>query len=198
MRNLLLMLLATAAGIASAAPVKEIEGTWKYEDGHAFFQVRLERGGECLLGAGPASTSSAYMVQCTWTAHLPYIDVHWFGDDERKKVQSLRLFLSADGELMRVEGEGRRPLLRAPHEVPLPRLDLSGPAAMSALEAEDPAGYRKVTEAIDVVRKYGCRGAAMGYVNTLLDIEFSGCGGPRTDIGLRLGNRHYIIHISMP
>jgi len=134
MRNLLLVLLAAASGLAGAATTREIEGTWKYQDADDFFQVRLEHGGECLLSASTSSSDSAYMVHCIYVLHWPRVDVTWIGDDEGNPA-SLRLYLGAGGDLMRVDGEPRRPLVRVPHEHwPLPRTNLSETGAMSANE----------------------------------------------------------------
>lgn len=196
MRTLLLLLLAAASGLANASTATEVEGTWQYADGDSFFQVRLEHGGRCLLSAGTSSLPSAYMVQCAYTLHWPSVDVRWIRDDDGNPARPLRLFLVAGGDLMRVEGEPRRPLLRVSEQGgPVPRVNLSEPGALPGLEARDPAGYGKVTEMIEVARKYGCRGAALGYIQSLVRIDFVSCGAPETLIGFRLRDGLYVLHI---
>lgn len=194
----LLLLLAAAGGVANATATTEVEGTWQYADGDSFFQVRLQHGGQCLLSAG-TSSSPGYMVQCTYKVHWPCVDVRWIRDNEGNPAQPLRLFLIAGGDLMRIEGEPRRPLLRvSDHGGPDPRVNLSEPGALPALAARDPTGYRKVTEMIDVARKYGCRGAAVGYIQSLVRIDFVSCGPPETLIGFQLRDGSYVLHIPLP
>jgi hypothetical protein len=131
----------------------------------------------------------------TWQL-IPYVDVRWVRDDEGNPAQPLRLVLAAGGDLMRMEGEPRRPLLRVRDEAaPVPRVNLSAPGALSVLAARDPVGYGKVREMLDVVRKYGCGGAALGHIQSLVAIDFVGCGPPETLIGFALGGTRYVVHL---
>jgi hypothetical protein len=66
---------------------------------------------------------------------------------------------------------------------------------LSVLAARDPVGYGKVREMLEVVRKYGCGGAALGYIQSLVPIDFVGCGPPETLIGFALGDTRYVVHL---
>jgi hypothetical protein len=196
---LLALVLAASSGLSAVAGTTDLDGTWKYSGSDAAFQVRLKRGGECFVNA--AASNWGTLAHCTYELDWPNVDIHW-KDVDGPVPPPLHLVLVGHGELMRVEGEAKRPLRRAwdePPDLP-PQVNLNKPGALAALELRDPEGYRRVNELIDLVHAAGCRGAVVSEIKALVQLEVIGCGlmdkPPKSTIlGFWLGTERYWLEI---
>lgn len=196
MRYVVASILALASGVSMAAEGNGLEGTWAYYGQDAGFEVRLQRDGECSVNA--AASVGGYFAQCTYTVQWPNVDLTLKGSGGDTP---LRLVMVAGGEMMRVEGEAKRPL-RRDWNVPPPLqkpTSLDEPGAMANLAARDPEGYRKVVELVDLVTHHGCQGAFQAEIGELVQWDFLKCGSmddpPNSLIGFHLGDARYFISI---
>lgn len=195
MRILLAALLLFSSSASLAADRGEIEGTWAYQGSDAFFMAHFDRDGKCTVSG--SNGAAGYFSKCSYTLQWPDVYVQRDAGSE-----PLRLVLVDHGELMQVEGDAGHPLKRdreAPATLP-PQVNLEDPGAMEAFAARDPAGHRRVEEAIDFVNRFGCQGAFLGELKKLLEWEFIGCASktdPRakTVIGFRMGEGRYLLEI---
>ena len=140
--------------------------------------------------------------ECTYELHWPYVDIHWKHEKDGVHSEPVQLVLVAGGELMRFEGEARRPLRRVWDATPPlpPQTDLTKPGAMAALAQHDPRGYEKVLNVIDIVQNHGCRGAWQGLIGSVVHWDLMACGSAdqppqKTRIGFWLGDERYFIDI---
>lgn len=194
--------LLVSAGLPAAANGDAIEGTWGYLGEDAAFQVHLERNGKCDVSGGSAASAGGYFARCTYTLQWPNVQVQWPAGADGTRPEPLRLVLVGGGELMRIEGDARRPLRREPEAAspPLPQVNLDDPGAMEAFAGRDPEGYAQVVDAVDFVARFGCQGAFLGELKKRLQWEFISCG-PRSDplaktvIGFQLDGGRYLIQI---
>lgn len=190
------IVLAGFAGFTAVADEGRIDGLWKYSGGDAAFEVRLRRDGSCSVNG--AVDNGGVLVRCSYEIHGPFVDIHWL-DGHAEPVQ---LVLVGHGQLLRFPGEAKRPLHRVwnvPADPPKP-VDLRKPGALAALEASDPAAYKKVLELVDLIQNHGCLGVWLGQLRALVDADMVGCGAmnhppSKSIVGFKIGEARYLIEI---
>jgi hypothetical protein len=191
------ILISVSSGESVAAPaMQEMEGTWKYNGPEGGMGLWLRRGGRCQV-AGSIESGLNYLSQCTYEMHGPRVDIQLAALKDGTRPEPLRFVWVAGGEMMRLEGEARRPLRRV-WEVAAKypeAIDLDESGAMALLESQDPEGHRKVLEMVDIVRTHGCQGAFLGLIKSLVQTEAVACGTmdnpPKSWFFFWLGDKRY-------
>jgi hypothetical protein len=87
-------------------------GSWMYKGDDANLYLHLKPEGECLVIASLATSSSGYIVKCSYTVEGSDVTVNWQHEINGQVPPPSHLVFVSDRNLIRVEGESERFLRR--------------------------------------------------------------------------------------